>query len=237
MAHVDDALEPGPQDREDVNMAKGRKRKAAEPAARPIEESLRLEWRSPAELAENPKNWKQHPEAQLAALADVIKEVNWAGACLYNEATGRLIDGHARRKVALDQGAEKIPVLVGSWDEETEAKILLTLDPLAAMAQADKSALSTLLATVKTDSPAIAKLLDNLKAQNRIALAAAAEPNPPADTEPAGTEYRQFSVPLTMAQEAFVRDAIRKAKVRACSESSGDALYFLVKEWADAQRS
>ena len=45
---------------------------------------LRLEYRSPAELAENPRNWRRHPAAQVRALADVLGEVGWAGACLYN---------------------------------------------------------------------------------------------------------------------------------------------------------
>jgi len=40
---------------------------------------LRLEWRSPAELAANPRNWRKHPEAQQAALAGVLSEVGWAG--------------------------------------------------------------------------------------------------------------------------------------------------------------
>ena len=123
---------------------------------------LRLEWRSPEELVENPKNWRRHPQAQLAALTDVIAEVGWAGACLFNERTGRLIDGHARRKVALEQGAEKIPVLVGEWDEATEAKILATLDPLAAMADTDGTALQSLLATLQTDSAALQGMLDDL---------------------------------------------------------------------------
>src|ERR1041384_136856 len=79
----------------------------------PVQPALRLEWRSPAELADNPRNWRRHPHTQLAALGDVLAEVGWAGACLFNEATGRLIDGHARRKVALDQGAAKVRVLVG----------------------------------------------------------------------------------------------------------------------------
>src|SRR6516165_4107665 len=96
---------------------------------------LRLEWRSPAELAENPRNWRTHPDTQLAALADVIAEVGWAGACLYNERTNRLIDGHLRRAIAQAQGCTKVPVLIGDWDEVTEAKILATLDPIGAMAQ------------------------------------------------------------------------------------------------------
>jgi hypothetical protein len=112
-------------------------RSKAKPATNGEAPALRLEWRDPAELAENPRNWRRHPDAQLAVLSGVLAEVGWAGACLYNERTGRLIDGHARRKVALEQGSAKVPVLVGDWSEEQERKILATLDPLAAMATAD----------------------------------------------------------------------------------------------------
>jgi len=123
---------------------------------------LRLEWRSPAELAENPRNWRRHPETQLSALSDVIGEVGWAGACLYNETTSRLIDGHARRKVALDQGTTLIPVLVGRWTPEQEAKILATLDPLAAMAEADSAVLNELLKEVSTNSESLREMMKGL---------------------------------------------------------------------------
>jgi DNA modification methylase len=132
---------------------------------RDAEQALRLEWRSPAELAENPLNWHTHPSTQLTALADVIAEVGWAGACLFNERTGRLIDGHARRKIALDQGCEKVPVLIGDWDADTEAKILATLDPIGAMAATDTAKLEALLREVSTNSEALQKLLDDLAAQ------------------------------------------------------------------------
>lgn len=124
--------------------------------------ALRLEWRDPAELAENPRNWRTHPESQLAALTDVISEVGWAGAALYNEATGRLIDGHARQKIGLAQGTKKIPVLVGSWTEAQEAMILATLDPIAGMAGADAEKLDELLRDVETGSESLAAMLDEL---------------------------------------------------------------------------
>lgn len=150
-----------------------------------MSEPLRLEWRSPAELAENPRNWRRHPEAQIAALGDVLGEVGWAGACLYNERTGRLIDGHARKKVAVEQGCEKVPVLVGSWDEAAEAKILATLDPLSAMAEADAAALDALLRDVQTGSQAIGDMLTQLAEGAGIvppgANAAADDPGPQID--------------------------------------------------------
>ncbi len=137
-------------------------KKKPSPVTPPAEPPLRLVYMSPSELVENPRNWRTHPEAQLSALTDAIGEVGWAGACLFNERTGRLIDGHARRKVALDQGAASVPVLVGDWSEEDEAKILATLDPLAAMATADADRLASLLGEVGTGSEALQAMLDEL---------------------------------------------------------------------------
>jgi hypothetical protein len=57
---------------------------------------------------------------------------------------------------------EKIPVLVGSWSEEEEAKILATLDPIGMMAQVDKSALEALLASVRFESSAITSILETM---------------------------------------------------------------------------
>jgi site-specific DNA-methyltransferase (adenine-specific)/modification methylase len=128
---------------------------------------LRLEWRSPAELAANPRNWRRHPESQQAALAGVLSEVGWAGACLLNETTGLLIDGHLRQKVALANGAEKIPVLIGAWTPEQEAKILATLDPLASMAEADPVALDALLRDVNTGCEELQQMLADLWEDNK----------------------------------------------------------------------
>jgi hypothetical protein len=151
------------------------------PGPPPAEGPLRLVYMDQAELAENPRNWRRHPPAQVEALADVLAEVGWAGACLYNERTGRLIDGHARRKLALEQGAARVPVLVGSWGEAEEAKILATLDPIGALARADGAALNALLADVRTDSGALRALLEGLTdAVPVIPLAPAGAVNDPA---------------------------------------------------------
>jgi len=119
---------------------------------------LRLEWIEAGSLAENPGNWRRHPDGQMQALRDVLDDgdVGWAGACLYNEQTKRLIDGHARRK-AVDPSTP-IPVLVGNWSEEAEKKILLTLDPLCGLATADTKALQELLESVDLDTDALRSL-------------------------------------------------------------------------------
>lgn len=128
---------------------------------------LRLEYIDPADLAANPLNYRTHPAAQTQALKDVIGEVGWAGALLYNERTNRLIDGHARKE--LFGGAGPVPVLIGSWDEAQEAKILATLDPIAAMAEADKGKLDALLRQVQTESESVATMLQELAKDSGLA--------------------------------------------------------------------
>lgn len=137
---------------------------------------LRLEYRTAAELADNPANWRRHPAAQLNALRSLLDdpEIGWAGAALYNERTRRLIDGHARKSLRPDA---KIPVLIGSWSEAAEQKILATLDPIAALAEADPVALESLLRAASFDEPELSDLLENLAQENDIQLA----PEPTAD--------------------------------------------------------
>ena len=193
------------------------------PAVPPKAGPLRLEYRSPAELAENPSNWRRHPEHQIAALNDVIQQVGWAGACLLNERTGRLIDGHARRKVAIEQGVESVPVLIGDWDEETERVILATLDPIAGQAEADAAKLDALIAGIQTNSAAVRKLLDDLKAAHSVIP----EPPPigaggdefdatPIDAPglPSGDKspYQQMTFTLHDDQTEVVKSAIEAAK-------------------------
>jgi hypothetical protein len=129
---------------------------------------LRLEYWVPDKLSDNPLNWRKHPEKQLSALKDVLADVGWAGALLYNERTKRLIDGYARKKIS--KGKQKVPVLVGSWSEEQEKKILATLDPLAALAEADHEALQALLQGLQPESEAVQALLKELAAGEIVPL-------------------------------------------------------------------
>jgi hypothetical protein len=74
---------------------------------------------------------------------------------------GRLmiIDGHLRAETTPDS---LVPVLVLDVTEEEADKILLTLDPLAAMAESDAERIEALLTTVRTDSEAVQELLKRI---------------------------------------------------------------------------
>jgi hypothetical protein len=162
---------------------------------------LRLEWRTPSELADNPDNWRTHPTAQTDGLAAVIGEVGWAGAALYNSRTKRLIDGHARKNLPASLLVDgKIPVLVGDWSEEQEKTILLTLDPLAALAEADTEILGKLLLHSQNEDEAVQALLDGLAEENGIDVFDASLP-PGAD----GKEYDESTA-----------DDVKKIKCPEC---------------------
>jgi DNA modification methylase len=67
-----------------------------------------------------------------------------------------LVDGHLRKETTPDA---LLPVLVLDINAEEADKLLLTLDPLAALAESDSERISALLQTVRTDSPAVEELL------------------------------------------------------------------------------
>ena len=148
------------------------------------EDGLRLEWWEPGQLTPHPANWRTHPPQQIDSYRGIKEKVGWAGALLYNEATGRLIDGHLRRDEAVTDG-ERVPVLVGSWTEEQEALVLASLDPIAAMAEADESVLGTLLQQVEAESGrALAALAAGGEARLAEILAGLDGDEPPEDPGP-----------------------------------------------------
>ena len=114
-----------------------------------------------ADLLPNPKNWRTHPKAQQEALRGILAEVGYADALLARETPEglQLIDGHLRAEITPDV---EVPVLVLDVTEAEADKLLLSLDPLAAMAEGDADALRTLLEQVETDSDAVQKMLDGL---------------------------------------------------------------------------
>jgi hypothetical protein len=109
----------------------------------------------PKTLEGNPLNWKKHPHRQRQAITASIDVNGWAGALLYNETTGRLIDGHCRREEALKEGLTAVPVLIGNWTEDQERHLLATLDPIGAMYQVQTEALTALTESISTQLDSI----------------------------------------------------------------------------------
>jgi hypothetical protein len=117
-----------------------------------------------SQLQPSPKNWRSHPAAQRAALNGLLAELGYCDALLARELDDgalELIDGHLRAETTPDM---KVPVLVLDVTAEEAEKLLLTLDPLASLAEANATTLTSLLASVDTDNEAVQALLTQLAA-------------------------------------------------------------------------
>jgi DNA modification methylase len=121
------------------------------------------------DLAEHPSNWRRHPAHQRAALRGLLSEVGYADALIARRDADRLvlIDGHLRKSLDPDQ---VVPVLVLDVSEQEADKLLLALDPLAGLARPDPVALQDLIGRVRTQSDALAELIEGLARQARIGL-------------------------------------------------------------------
>ena len=96
-----------------------------------------------SELLADERNYRRHPNAQRDALQAMLSSIGYADAVIARETPQglKLIDGHLRAELDPNQ---VVPVLVTDLDEAEAGKLLLTLDPLAAMAEQDKKALGEL---------------------------------------------------------------------------------------------
>jgi DNA modification methylase len=123
-----------------------------------------------SELLPNPKNWRKHPPAQAEALRGLLIEIGHSDVLLAREtADGKLmlIDGHLRAETTPDT---MVPVAVLDITEAEGDLLLMTLDPLAAMAIGDAKRVEALLSTVRSDDAAVGALLE------RVAREAGSQP-------------------------------------------------------------
>ena len=98
-----------------------------------------------ADLIPNMKNWRQHPQRQREALKGILAEIGYADALIARETDDGdlvLVDGHLRAETTPDQ---MVPVLVLDVTEPEADKLLLSMDPLSAMADVDPVALKELI--------------------------------------------------------------------------------------------
>ena len=110
----------------------------------------------------NDKNWRQHPQAQRDALHGALNEVGWVAPVVENVRTGLLVDGHERVWQALQNGDAPVPYVTVDLSEAEEAYVLATLDPIGAMAAADREQLDALLREVQSGEAGVQAMLDQL---------------------------------------------------------------------------
>jgi len=107
------------------------------------------------ELVPHELNYRLHPELQKAALESLYQQIGFARSLLaYELPDGRLklIDGHLRRDLDPDMLVE---VEVLDVTEEEARVLLLSIDPLAALAENQKQLQSRLLELAPPVSPEV----------------------------------------------------------------------------------
>jgi hypothetical protein len=153
------------------------------------------------DLVPHEHNWRRHPAEQRAALEAILDDVGFARSLLaYELPDGRLklIDGHLRAD--LDPDALVTVEVLDVGDAEAR-KLLLTIDPLAALAQADQAALDALRQVTETDQAALDGLWQSLgEAARQTSAQLAAEPPPPP----------QFLVLIECADEAQQTELLQR---------------------------
>ena len=110
-------------------------------------------------LQPHPNNWRVHTNRQRTILKGVLAEIGYADALLVRELPDgalQLVDGHLRAETTPNQ---HVPVLVLDLNDAEAAKLLATLDPIAALADTDQTNLDSLLAQIETENIAIQEFL------------------------------------------------------------------------------
>jgi hypothetical protein len=104
------------------------------------------------DLVPHELNFRLHPDVQRAALEALYKEVGFARSLLaYEMPDGRLklLDGHLRRDLDPDM---EVDVEILDVNEDEARMLLLSIDPLAALADTQEQLHERLLEITPTDS-------------------------------------------------------------------------------------
>ena len=155
------------------------------------------------ELVPHEWNFRTHPDYQKAALEALYQEVGFARSLLaYELPDGRLklIDGHLRRD--LDPNMEVDVEILDVNDEEARA-LLLSIDPLASLAETQAQLHDRLLALTPTPSEEL-EAVWRAAAEASLA-AAAAPPSCPQQRIPA-----KFLILITCRDEAHQVDLLKR---------------------------
>jgi hypothetical protein len=163
------------------------------------------------DLQPNPANWRQHPPEQAKALHGVLTELGQVGevyAYLSERAAGQLvlIDGHLR---CHDYPDQEWDVAICDLSDAEADKILLTRDPLGAMAEASKEKIEALLRDVHTEHEGLAEMLEQMAIENGI-LTQEQTDGEGKKAEDSGPEEGQFCVVVICEDEEHQKELLER---------------------------
>ncbi len=161
------------------------------------------------DLVPHELNFRTHPELQRVALRALYREVGFARSLLaYELPDGRLkqLDGHLRRD--LDPDLEVDVEVLDVTDDEARA-LLLSIDPLAALAQTEEQFHRRLLELTPVQDE---DLRATWQAAAEAALADEADPGPEA-----GGGLEQYLVLVTCRDDRQQVELLKRLKTEGCA--------------------
>lgn len=192
----------------------------------------------------NERNVRIHPRAQSDATRASLNELGWLKAVLVNIRTSEswspqdrhvqtLVDGHDRIKIALARGDDVlVPIDYVDLTPTAEAKALVLLDEIAALAAYDREKLQTLLPDVMPGEAALQEVLARLIEREGLLPASVDFAAIVGESPTKG--LKQFAVMLTPEQYADVSAAVDAAVERGAGvhpenpHKLGNALWSLL---------
>lgn len=123
-------------------------------------------WFDPRTLDDHPDNWKEHPPEQAEVIGELIDSHGWLAPLTVNRRTGRLLNGHERKRIAVEKGLPAVPVWVVDVPEEAEADIVATLDTSGSMARANAAKVAAIMDRMRPQSAALAAMMERLAKQS-----------------------------------------------------------------------
>lgn len=122
----------------------------------------------PKQLTANPINFRKHPKRQQDAINGSLDALGWIQTVIVNKRTGRIIDGHLRVDQAIAHGESSVPVQWVDLSESEEGQALLSLDPIAAMAETNRQAMTDILKQINETQEMLAPYLEDIGKSNNI---------------------------------------------------------------------
>jgi hypothetical protein len=146
-----------------------------------------------------------------------LREVGLVQSVIWNRRTKRLIDGHLRVELAMEAREATLPVTVVDLSEDEERTVLATLDPIGAMAVADRGKLEELLAGIHAKDAELVQFLASQHAEDDLS-----GPGVGSDAGPA----RTFMFTVSEDDARFVDEAFDE--LRGSSKLSDDQVFVAV---------
>lgn len=126
---------------------------------------IRQEMLDPRSLMAHEHNWRTHSDAQREAMRAMLQRVGFVAPVMVNERTGRLVDGHLRVEIAVEENMAELPVDIVDLTEEEEATVLAAYDPLGTLAGIDPGDQLYVLGLVRSQEDELQRFLDTLEAE------------------------------------------------------------------------